>query len=134
MVDLITLLLVRYSDGNTATYQLQFVNNGDLNGYTKAMIITMMAIIIVSQLGVCKYRMAHNVKNKSSIMENIREKIAEIITHTHKTPLEQADEILLLLSVVGRSEQLVCDSCGCHPNVIYTTSKGRFCERCKPAN
>ncbi|HHT99010.1 MAG TPA: hypothetical protein GXZ79_02885 [Acholeplasma sp.] len=28
----------------------------------------------------------------------------------------------------------VCDSCGCHPNVIYTTSKGRFCERCKPAN
>jgi hypothetical protein len=37
-------------------------------------------------------------------------------------------------AVVGQSEQLVCDSCGCHPNVIYTTSKGRFCERCKPAN
>jgi len=33
-------------------------------------------------------------------MENIREKIAEIITHTHKTPLEQADEILLLFSVM----------------------------------
>ena len=28
----------------------------------------------------------------------------------------------------------VCDNCGCHPNVIYTTSKGRFCERCKPAS
>ena len=39
-------------------------------------------------------------------MENIRQKIAEIITHTHKTPLEQADEILLLFDVVGRSEQL----------------------------
>jgi formate dehydrogenase maturation protein FdhE len=37
-------------------------------------------------------------------------------------------------NVVQQSEQLVCDSCGCHPNVIYTTSKGRFCERCKPAN
>ncbi len=40
-------------------------------------------------------------------MENIRQKIAEIITHTHKTPLEQADEILLLFSVSGRSKQLV---------------------------
>lgn len=44
-------------------------------------------------------------------MENIRQKIAEIITHTHKTPLEQADEILLLFSVSGRSEQFKC-SCG----------------------
>jgi len=43
-------------------------------------------------------------------------------------------EALRIHDVVGRSEQLVCDSCGCHPNVIYTTSKGRFCERCKPAN
>ena len=30
--------------------------------------------------------------------------------------------------------ELTCDNCGCHPNVIYTTSKGRFCERCKPAS
>lgn len=35
-------------------------------------------------------------------MENIRQKIAEIITHTHKTPLEQADEILLLFGVSPR--------------------------------
>lgn len=60
MVGLITLSLVKFSDGNTATCRLHFVNNGDLNGYTKAMIITMTAIIIVLQLGVCKYRMAHN--------------------------------------------------------------------------
>ncbi len=26
----------------------------------------------------------------------------------------------------------VCDSCGCRPNVIYATNKGRFCEKCKP--
>ncbi len=39
-------------------------------------------------------------------MEKTREKIAEIITHTHKTPLEQADEILLLFSVSGQSELL----------------------------
>lgn len=61
MVGLITLSLVKFSDGNIATCQLHFVNNGDLNGYTKAMIITMTAIIIALQLGVCKSRMAHNV-------------------------------------------------------------------------
>jgi hypothetical protein len=60
MVGLITLSLVKFSDGNIATCQLHFVNNGDLNGYTKAMIITMTAIIIALQLGVCKSRMAHN--------------------------------------------------------------------------
>lgn len=52
---------------------------------------------------------------------------AEIIT-------DEAVKLFCQPDVVGRSEQLVCDSCGCHPNVIYTTSKGRFCERCKPAN
>ena len=30
--------------------------------------------------------------------------------------------------------ELACDSCSCHPTVIYATSKGRFCERCKPAS
>jgi hypothetical protein len=64
MVDLITLSPVKYSDGNIATYQLRFVSNGDLNGYTKAMSITMTAIIIVLQLGACKSRMAHNVLHK----------------------------------------------------------------------
>ncbi len=62
MVDLITLSLVKYSDGNIPIYQLHFVNNGVLNGYTKVMIITMTAIIIALQLGVCKSRMAHNVQ------------------------------------------------------------------------
>jgi hypothetical protein len=36
-----------------------------------------------------------------------RNKIAEIITQTHKTPFEQADEILLLFGVSGQSELLV---------------------------
>ena len=57
--------------------------------------------------------------------------VAEEIMETIKKAQNQA---LRIHDVVGRSEQLVCDSCGCHPNVIYTTSKGRFCERCKPAN
>ena len=57
--------------------------------------------------------------------------VAEEIMETIKKAQNQA---LRIHDVVERSEQLVCDSCGCHPNVIYTTSKGRFCERCKPAN
>lgn len=52
--------MVKYSDGNIAICQLHFVNNGDLNGYTKVMNIIMTAITIVLQLGVCKFRMAHN--------------------------------------------------------------------------
>ena len=63
-------------------------------------------------------------------MENIRQKIAEIITYTHKTPLEQADETLLLFSVVGRSEQLVC-SCD-NPNGFKELEEGReTCSKCK---
>lgn len=42
------------------------------------------------------------------------------------------EEYALQKSAVVR--QLACDNCGCHPNVIYTTSKGRFCETCKPAS
>ena len=38
------------------------------------------------------------------------------------------------LNIPAVMGELTCDNCGCHPNVIYTTSKGRFCERCKPAS
>lgn len=54
-------------------------------------------------------------------MENMRQKIAEIITHTHKTPLEQADEILLLFGFIKsvcerclkEKELKVCNECYC---------------------
>ena len=93
MVGLIILSLVKFSDGNIATCRLHFVNNGDLNGYTKAMIITMTAIIIALQLGCLKSRMAHNIDiciiNKI-IMNKLRRK--------------QLDEIAL--SVDDLKEQL----------------------------
>jgi len=44
---------------------------------------------------------------------------------------EQQVKNLNIPTVMG---ELTCDSCGCHPNVIYTTSRGRFCEGCKPAS
>jgi len=44
---------------------------------------------------------------------------------------EYAAKNYVIPAVMG---ELTCDSCGCHPNVIYTNSKGRFCERCKPAS
>ncbi|WP_367754524.1 hypothetical protein [Flavobacterium sp. WC2430] len=52
---------------------------------------------------------------------DFKNKIAEIITKTHRTPQEQADEILQLITdnseslqliqscVVGQSEQFYCD-------------------------
>jgi hypothetical protein len=33
---------------------------------------------------------------------------------------------------ITKINELTCDSCGSHPNVLYTTGKGRFCEGCKP--
>lgn len=57
-----------------------------------------------------------------------RKQIAEIITQTHKTPLEQADEIMLLFNVVDKSEQL-CD----HPidkRASFKSHGKDFCWKC----
>ena len=47
---------------------------------------------------------------------------------------EYHDSEVKKLNIPAVMGELTCDSCGCQPNVIYTTSKGRFCERCKPAS
>lgn len=47
---------------------------------------------------------------------------------------ELAEQQVKNLNIPAVMGELTCDSCGCHPNTIYTTSKGRFCERCKPAS
>lgn len=47
---------------------------------------------------------------------------------------EYAQQQVKNMNIPAVMGELTCDSCGCHPNVIYTTSKGRFCERCKPAS
>jgi hypothetical protein len=44
------------------------------------------------------------------------------------------DEAVKLFCQPAIMCELTCDNCGCHPNVIYTTSKGRFCEQCKPSS
>ena len=60
----------------------------------------------------------------------------ELITRLSKVwdayyDLKSEVKKLNISDVIG---ELTCDSCGCHPNVIHTTSKGRFCVRCKPAS
>ena len=47
---------------------------------------------------------------------------------------ELAEQQVKNLNIPAVMGELTCDSCGCHPNVVYTTSKGRFCENCKPAS
>jgi len=65
-------------------------------------------------------------------MENIKQKIVEIITRTHKTPIEQADEILLLFSVSGRSE-LLCPFCGSDERTELNTYCKWLCSNCDNA-
>lgn len=57
-----------------------------------------------------------------------------------KLPKKQVVEMLIncndIITALTQAKnavmgELSCDSCGCHPNTLYTTSKGRFCERCK---
>jgi len=91
--------------------------------------------------------LVHNVNNKYSKNMKSTKLQRDILRWEYEnetkdmysppSPIEWLENKLIELrkhAVVGQSEQLACDSCGCHPNVIYTTSKGRFCERCKPAN
>lgn len=47
---------------------------------------------------------------------------------------ELAEQQVKNLNIPAVMGELTCDSCGCHPNTMYQTSKGRFCERCKPAS
>lgn len=47
------------------------------------------------------------------------------------TELETVVKNCSIPAVMG---ELTCDSCGCYPSVIYTTSKGKFCKMCKPAS
>ena len=91
--------------------------------------------------------LVHNVNNKYSKNMKSTKLQRDILRWEYEnetmgmysppSPIEWLENKLIELrkhAVVGQSEQLACDNCGCHPNVIYTTSKGRFCERCKPAN
>jgi hypothetical protein len=83
-----------------------------------------------------------NIEFMCGLLANYSKELSEAETYREKGDVQLKHAKLILdkvkncsiPDVVGQSEQLVCDSCGCHPNVIYTTSKGRFCERCKPAN
>lgn len=59
-----------------------------------------------------------------------KEQLIEALIRKHKECRDIAKNCVIP-AVMG---ELTCDSCGCHPNVIYTTSRGRFCEGCKPAS
>ena len=70
---------------------------------------------------------------------NVERYVADAIKPLQKQIKELKAEIEAIqqvknLNIPAVMGELTCDNCGCHPNVIYTTSKGRFCERCKPAS
>lgn len=47
---------------------------------------------------------------------------------------EYAEEKTKNLNAINIINLYAYDNCGCHPNVMYITSNGRFCERCKASN
>lgn len=60
-----------------------------------------------------------------------KESVIRLLKHFAKALKIEREQASHIPTIMG---ELTCDSCGCRPNVIYTTSKGRFCERCKPAS
>ena len=66
--------------------------------------------------------------------ELIESYVAPLRTEIKALRKELAEQQVKNLNIPAVMGELTCDNCGCHPNVIYTTSKGRFCERCKPAS
>ncbi len=52
-----------------------------------------------------------------------------------KLPKKQIVEMLINCNDIITAlpidiHMLSCDGCGCHPNTIYNTKNGSFCERC----
>ena len=64
--------------------------------------------------------------------ELIESYVAPLRSEIKELRKELAEQQVKNLNIPAVMDELTCDNCGCHPNVIYTTSKGRFCERCKP--
>jgi len=66
--------------------------------------------------------------------ELIESYVAPLRSEIKELRKELAEQQVKNLNIPAVMGELTCDSCGCHPNVIYTTGKGRFCERCIPAS
>ena len=66
--------------------------------------------------------------------ELIESYVAPLRSEIKELRKELAEQQVKNLNIPVVMGELTCDNCGCPPNVIYTTSKGRFCERCKPAS
>jgi hypothetical protein len=64
--------------------------------------------------------------------ELIESYVAPLRSEIKELRKELAGQQVKNLNIPTVMGELTCDSCGCHPNVIYTTSKGKFCESCKP--
>lgn len=58
-----------------------------------------------------------------------KKKLIEMLINCNDVITELTQVNINPYNVVG---ELTCDKCGCHPNMIYKTNKGRFCEKCNP--
>lgn len=63
---------------------------------------------------------------------NVEQYVADAIKPLQKQIKELKAEIETLKQAKSLHLQVVCDNCGSHPTIIYQTTSGRFCEKCKP--
>ena len=74
--------------------------------------------------------MSYNVKNKSSMELENKIKCVLMDFEINEINLQEATKrILLLLDVVGRSEQLICPNCE-NPYPHTKTDGTHYCEEC----
>ena len=72
----------------------------------------------------------HNVKNKSSMKRELKNILIAHGVYGEENLNEAVERILLLLDVVGRSEQLLCPNCKSQYVYEFTCTDGFGCNSC----
>lgn len=67
-----------------------------------------------------------------TVEQSIEEKRAMYMSMTKEQLVEMLIACNNAISTpnVYELKQISCDGCGCHPNLLYTSDKGRFCIKC----
>ena len=66
--------------------------------------------------------------------ELIESYVAPLRSEIKELRKELAEQQVKNLNIPAVMGELTCDNGCCHPNIIYSTNRGRFCEACKPAS
>ena len=77
-------------------------------------------------------RLDNELKQKVEEIRRLLAENEELKRRIYKLEVEMLANKNFVQSDVRRL--LACDRCGCHPNTLFNTDRGRFCIICKPAS